>query len=215
MTITEMVDYYDLLQDKYGSPYFTTSEKERFLNQAQLDIISDHLPKEGTEQNIERNANSWLAFNTLFFSTVAVMNSLGVITKTDLESTLTTALGFTVTIIRPLSFSWTDSNGTRPIIGPTRQNNWAKFIDNIFKIPVESEPRYYESNSSYVINPVNTGASITITGLRYPKAISVSGTQTSELSPLYHNEVVARALELAGVSSRDQALVELQKINQI
>jgi len=214
MTISEMVDYFDLIQDKYGSPYFTTAEKERFLNQAQLAILSDYLPKQGDKENIELNANVWMMVNPLFVSVTTAMNGSGAILKADIESSLTSSLGFSTTLIRPLSLSWTDSEGTRPIMGPTRQNNWAKYKNNVFKAPVESDPRYYETNDSYIIGPADTSAIIVVNALRYPRAISVSGAQTAELASIYHNEVVGRALEAAGVGSRDQMMIELNKITQ-
>jgi hypothetical protein len=215
MTVTELVDFFDRIQDKYGSPYFTTAEKEQFLNQAQLGLISDSLPKEGDEENIERNANVWTMFNPLFFSTTSTMNSSGLITKSSLETALTTLLGFTVSIIRPLSITWADTNGTRSVKGPTRQNNWGAYKNNVFKVPVESDPRYYETNTDYVIEPINTAITLTINGLRYPKPISVSGAQTAEISALHHKDVVARALEIAGIGSRDEIMAQLQKMNKI
>lgn len=215
MTVTELVNYFDLLQDKYGSPYFTTSEKESFLIRAELDLIFEHLPKEGDELNIERNANTWMIFNPISFNLTTNMNSSGIVLKSSLESTLTTSLGFDVEIIRPLSIGWEDADGTRPIMGPTRHNNWNKYKNNVFKEPVTSEPRYYETSTGYIIEPIDTNANITISGVRYPQPISVSGDVTSELSPIYHNELVARALELAGVGSRDQMLSELKKLNTV
>lgn len=215
MTVTEMVSYFDLLQDKYGSPYFTTSEKETFLTQAQLGIIADYLPKEGDEQNVEKNANTWLEFSPLFFTMTTAMSGLGSIIKADINASITSSLGFSATILRPLSITWTDSEGTRPIMGPTRQNNWAKYQNNVFKVPIAKEPRYYETNTSYIINPVDVTAIITVNGLRYPRAISVSGAQDAELESIYHNEIVSRALEAAGVGSRDEMLAQLQKINKI
>lgn len=209
MTVTEMVDYFDLLQDKYGSPHFTTSEKERFLNQAQLDMIAQHFPKDGGPLSIEQNANLWMLFSPLAFSQNMAMSSLGIITKANLA----TEVGGSV--IRLLSMWWLDATGTRPVTGPTRHNNWAKYKDNVFKVPVEKDPRYYETASYYIIAPINTGVTITLTGIRYPLPISVSGGQTAEISAIGHNEIVGRALELAGVSSRDQMMAELQQINKV
>ncbi|HEY0751635.1 MAG TPA: hypothetical protein VGD26_10790 [Chitinophagaceae bacterium] len=215
MTVAELVNYFDLLQDKYGSPYFTTSEKETFLTQAQLDLISKYLPQDGGPENAERNANNSMVLSPISFSVSTSMDTSGVITKASVESSLSTALGFTATIIRPSSITWSDSDGMRPVMGPTRQNNWAKYQDNAFKDPVVSEPRYYETAVSYIIDPVNVNATIVINGLRYPKAINVAGNQTSELASIYHTEVVARALEIAGVGSRDQMLSELKKLNGV
>jgi hypothetical protein len=214
MTITTMVDYFDLLQDKYGSPYFTTAEKERWLIQAEWDLIAQFLPKDGGEINVELNANTWMVFNPISYPLTANMNGSGAITKTTLESALAVALGFTSKIIRPLAITWTSGVVTKPVKF-TRFNNWATFLRNVFKVPTEDFPRYYENASSYIISPIDTGATITVTVLRAPRPMSVSGGFTSELSEVFHNDIVSRALELAGVGSRDQMLSELKKLNNV
>lgn len=215
MTIAQMVDYFDLLQDKYGSPYFTTAEKERWLIQAEWDLISDFLPKDGGELNVELNANTWMVFNPILYSFTSNMNGSGIITKSTLETTMTTALGFTSKIIRPLSITWLATGINRPVKGPTRYNNWAMYLRNVFKTPTVDFPRYYESSTGYVLLPVDTSATIAINVLRSPRPMSVGSGFTSELSEIFHNDIVARALELAGVGSRDQMLAELQKTNNV
>ena len=214
MSVSELIDYYDVLQDKFGSPYFTTTEKEKFLTQAQEGIIADYLPKEGDSFNIEKNANTWTMFSPLAATVTTAMDSSGIVLKSTIESTLATNLGFTATIIRPLAVVWSDTNGTRPVKGPTRYNNWETYKNNSFKEPLESEPRYYENYNSYIIEPVSTSAIILVHVLRHPKPISLGGGVTAELAPIYHNEIIARALDAAGVGSRDQLLLELNQITK-
>lgn len=216
MTVTQLVEYFDLLQDKYGSPYFTTAEKESFLNQAELDIVLDHLPKDGDEQNIERNANTWMIFNPLFYPITTTMDVNGAISRGSIEtSILTPAIGFSTRIIRPLSITLGTGSNIIPVKGPIRYNNWATYMRNSFKAPSTDNPKYYESSTHYYIYPVDTSATVTLNVLRYPRGISVSGGFTSELPAIFHGEIIARALEFAGVGSRDQMLAELQKINNV
>ncbi len=51
--------------------------------------------------------------------------------------------------------------------------------------------------------------------LREPVTMLSDGTINCELPDFVHNDVVARALEFAGVSSRDQMLSELKKLNNV
>ena len=45
MNIAEMHSWFDILQDKGDSPYFTTDEKTQFLNRAQMKFVNEHLNK--------------------------------------------------------------------------------------------------------------------------------------------------------------------------
>ena len=45
MNIAEMHSWFDILQDKGNSPYFTTDEKTQFLNRAQTKFVNETLNK--------------------------------------------------------------------------------------------------------------------------------------------------------------------------
>ena len=45
MNIAEMHSWFDILQDKGDSPYFTTDEKTQFLNRAQMKFVNEQLNK--------------------------------------------------------------------------------------------------------------------------------------------------------------------------
>ena len=45
MNIAEMHSWFDILQDKGDSPYFTTDEKTQFLNRAQTKFVNETLNK--------------------------------------------------------------------------------------------------------------------------------------------------------------------------
>ena len=43
MTAAEMLTWFDILQDKFNTPYFTDAEKYNFLNDAQSNFVNDYL----------------------------------------------------------------------------------------------------------------------------------------------------------------------------
>ena len=45
MNIQEMHSWFDILQDKGDSPYFTIDEKTQFLNRAQTKFVNENLNK--------------------------------------------------------------------------------------------------------------------------------------------------------------------------
>ena len=45
MNIAEMHSWFDILQDKGDSPYFTIDEKTQFLNRAQTKFVNEHMNK--------------------------------------------------------------------------------------------------------------------------------------------------------------------------
>ncbi len=210
MTYSQLVDYMDIIQDKYGSPYFTTSEKERLLIQAELDVIKSYFPEDGEGVNVELNQNTIMALEPIIFTYSGNMNGSGQISKATVNSSLTSSFGFSTKILRLLAISYNDYP-----VRTTRLNNWFVYLKNTFKVPVSTAPRYYETASNYIFSPVSTSATIALYGIRYPRTISSSGSITSELPDILHNDIVSRALEIAGVGSRDQMLSELKQLNKV
>ena len=54
MTLDEAYNYIDMLLDKADQPYFTTEEKNRFLNLAISDFISAHYSRLGADEDSRR-----------------------------------------------------------------------------------------------------------------------------------------------------------------
>jgi hypothetical protein len=212
MTITLMKDYFNLLQDKYGSPYHTDTEIETYLNRAQLDYVTDLLPPDGSELNIELNQNTIMRIHPILFTTgnVNMVSGTGAVLRTALDSAIVAATGITgAKLLRVLAIGWNDA---RPVTY-TRKNNWYSYINNIFKAPSDKKPRTHEDGASWVFRPIDTTANLVFMGVRYPVSVSISGAIDCELPDLVHNDIVARALELAGIGSRDEMLAQLQKLN--
>ena len=54
MILTEAYDYMDLLLDKADQPYFTTEEKDKFLNLAISDFMNFQYQKMGADEDARR-----------------------------------------------------------------------------------------------------------------------------------------------------------------
>jgi hypothetical protein len=204
MTISQMREYFDVLQDKFGTPYLTDSEFETFINRGQLLEIGDLLPIEGDTVNVELNENTVMRIAPILFTVSGLHPALvtGSISKAAIE----TVVGNPV--MRVLAVGW---NEEKPVKF-TRRNNWYAYKDNAFKAPSSDSPRRYEGATDWVVLPADPAANITFMGLRYPVKVSLSTPTNCELPDIFHNEIVARALSLAGVGSRDQLLLELKQM---
>src|SRR5688572_10629950 len=130
MTYAQMEDYFNILQDKFGSPYHTPDEIALFLNRGQIDYVMSFLPPVDDTTNIELNAITIARLYPLIFKTgTPAMNIGGEVEKSAVE----TALGRG--IIRLLAVSV----NTYPAKA-TRWNNWYTYIKNAFKAPTLTSP---------------------------------------------------------------------------
>lgn len=204
MTISQMRIFFDNLQDKFGSPYFDDSEFENFINRGQLYEIGDLLPEDGSSVNVELNENTVMRIAPILFTVSGLHPAIvtGSISKASIEA----AVGDPV--MRVLAVGW---NEELPVKF-TRRNNWYAYKANAFKAPSVDSPRRYEGATDWIVQPADPAANITFMGLRYPVEVSLSAPTDCELPDIFHNDIVARALSLAGVGSRDQMLLELKQM---
>lgn len=216
MILTTWRTYFDILQDKYGSPYFTDTEKELLFQRAIMDFVDSHFSpsKKGTI-TVEANQRIMENLSTIVFRLPAIkMDSAGLITVAQLN----TALGTIVTggsAMRTLGLGWEQSAGYTVPIKLTRHNDWYEFKQNYFKDAKRgSAPRYYMSGSNFYVEPINTAVNIRVTIVKYPATVAFAGPVECDLPDFTHNSIIASALEMAGVSSRDEALTQLLALHQ-
>ncbi len=191
MSITEWHTYFDILTDKYGNPYFTTAEKDLLFNRAQLRLVDEVIL---TFEEDERVVNK---IHTLILRTPSLtMNSSGDILFSAINSGLYKVL------------SVEDSNNGA--ISQARHNNFAKNKENSFKA---ERTRFIQLTDRFKFYPIDTTKSIIFTSVLYPTTV-VHPSTSSNLPDLVHNEVVAIALDLAGIATRDEALAQLNQLNK-
>lgn len=214
MDIATMASYFDLLQDKYGSTYYTDLEKSLLLQRAQIQFVKELLPTEPNNPlNLELSQDTISEIAPLIYELPYVnMSSLGVITKSSIGTALNTAVTGGI-LWRPLSIGWELGVSKLPI-SYVRHNDIWKFYANAFKKPTVNNPKVRETASSYVIAPVSTSAKIYFTVLKYPVEVDIATDVSSDLPDHTHDKIVAIALELTGVASRDAALAQLLQLKK-
>ena len=208
MTTQEALDWFDILQDKFGSPYFTDDQKLLFLNNGQNEYLNNLFPgNEGGEINIEKDWNVLETIDPLIWELPEVsMNTDGYITQASVETALQTITGDSDTeLFKVLSVEFKKGTNRFPC-KVLRHNDKAEFQRNYFKKPNLLSPRYLLQNTNYQFRPTDTTAKILFTVVKKPAVLSLSPEVNPEFSVSSHNEIVAYGLQFAGIASRDEVL---------
>lgn len=219
MTISQQHDFFNLIQDKFNSPYFVDSETDIFLNRAQERFINNLIFKEILGENdipkgpqalysIEDTILSNEVLKTLVFPDKAVQSDSGG-TKV-LYSAIHSDLMHVLSIITSAS-----NNGALDddkYLKFIRYNDQGKFNDNIFKKGSVSKPYYKIGNDGIYLYPI-TGSQedLLVSYIRKPVDVELGVTE-SELPDYTHVNIVISALSLAGVATESEILTAIDKI---
>lgn len=213
MTVAEQLQWFDILQDQFGSPYFTDTEKLFFLNRGQYEYVKNLFPdNEGGLVNVELDWNILQNIAPLVWETSEmVMSTSGVVTRTALLANLQAISGdATADIFRLLGVEVRKGNDKQPakII---RHNDRSAFETNYFKKPSFTNFRYLLQNNGYKFKPIDTTSRIAFTVVKTPISMALSPLVQCELPTSTHNEIVAYGLQFAGIASRDEILQALNR----
>lgn len=212
MTISEMKDWFNILQDKYGSPYYTDSEISLFLQRAHIEFVKSLLPTTPSDgPNIELSQDTVSQIAPLIYDLgVLNMNTSGEVTKASIQSSLNSEISGGI-LWRPLAIGWTLTGDERPVKYMRSNDKW-EFAINYFKKPSVTNPKVRETAEAYIFSPITTQAKIYFTVLKYPVKVNIGTSVSSDLPDFTHDKIVAIALELTGVASRDVALAQLLQL---
>jgi hypothetical protein len=211
MTAAQIEEYFDLLTDKVGSPYFTQSEKSNFLNRAQIEYVNRTIPSnEGGIVNLEMNQDVMGNVYTLIYETASLTsNSSGEILKTAVQSALNAASSATEPFMKIMNVSYSGYP-----VKYTPHNDWYAVENNSFKAGTSTSPKYRQLANKFIFSPINTSTPIKFTLLKYPKDINLATLVTSELPDQTHKTIVEIGVELASISMRDTELTQANQIQQ-
>lgn len=207
-----MHDYFDLLVDKTGNPYFISSEKDLFLNMAQTEYIKRTLPSnEGGVVNLEESAEVTNNIVSLIWETASLtMDSNGLITAAQIQTALNTVSLTTEPYIFVMNVSWKKTGTTYPV-QYTSHNDWFRLQQNSYRQGVATRPRYRYNAAGFVFAPIDVGASVYFSLLKRPVDVGFDIGQDSELPDHTHKNLVELAVELASVATREGDLSQLNQ----
>jgi len=231
MTAAEFSSYFDLICDKVGSPYFTSSEKSEFVNLAQFSVLDNLLfPLKEREQN-RKNTDIFdfsyeyamrQGLQALFCTINHAPAAADYATYTEIEGDINTAYSITGSKIYKIVNIYLPENVVSPSsffsckFVPTI--NGSKNIYQNLLFGGATSPKYgiYTVTNSQIswIPSLDAADEIKIDCIRRPKAFSIATSQTVELDNIWHPEVLYRATQLAGIAMREAEFYQMTNLEQ-
>jgi len=141
--------------------------------------------------------------------------SSGVINRSDIVGGITTLIGGDSDYMLVTSVAKNLGDGNELPVRFTRANDYYKFKRNSFKKASTSEPQFRISKNKLTFDP-SGAANYLISVLKYPTSVvydevTPGNIKNSELPAFTHNDIMAIALDNAGVATRDMALIQLKQ----
>jgi hypothetical protein len=209
MLQSKAVDIFAIIQDKYNSPNLITSEVIDLLNMALTGEYMNRLfpDNQGGIVNFEFDANVTANIQPLVWTITANMNTSGVVTDTVINTALRTATGNSSdSYFRIGSIGW-GSDGY-PVKYVKQNNRWS-FQRNAFKQPSTTNPRFTLIGTGLQFYPTDVTKTLTINVIKKPRLLAVADLATQcELGDYQMYNVIAIALKLAGVGTRDSEILD-------
>lgn len=208
MSTQECVNYFLVLQDKYGSPAVEESEVVNFLNHAINEYLNRIFPdNQGAAVNFEQDKNITANIQPLIFEFDVSTAASGLLTTAALNAALVTA-GAEVgaTSFRVDSIGLTSAGKTYPVKYLRGNERWA-FARNFFKKPLLTRPKFEFVTTGFQIYPAGVQA-LTVSVVKKPKILALSPVINPELEDYVMFNIIAIALQLAGVATRDEEIIQ-------
>lgn len=242
MTAAELSARFDLICDKVGSPYFTSTEKDDFFNTAQLSLVDEILFPSKKQDRRDVDALDFSredAFQQGIGTLVRMATVTGITTGTTkiTFAQVNTALG-TGTVYKVVNFLVQAATGSTTNYVSAKRVRTITAASNVYKglrtfnTAVTGNRNAIYTVSSYASGTTGTtslgqieffppapatGSSYLVEVVVFPRAIvtSPSGSVVNpEIDPMFHNELLFRALQLAGISIRETELYQSTNLEQ-
>lgn len=210
MTLQQAVDTFAILQDKYASPNFEDDETINLLNIGVNEYLNRLFPDtQGGVVNFEFDSNVTANIQPLIYTLTGIaMNGSGIVTNSVLNAALVSASSAGATYFRIGSVGLTASGVTVPVKYVKQNNRWS-FQKNVFKTPSVTNPRFTLVATGLQFFPVSTTSSLTINVVKKPKVLAEADLASEvEFSDYVMYNIIAIALKMAGVATRDTELIE-------
>lgn len=208
MTTAKVLEIFDILQDKYGAPYFINLWKYDMFNMSQNEYLHDLLPDEGGEgMNFDADSNITSNIQPLIWTVTPSTNASGLLAESTLETAIQTASGDnTAKLFRIMSIGVRSVGKTYPV-RYIKQNNLQQFEANVFKqSTTPNKIKYNFVGSGLQFYPQASTTGLTITVIKTPRDISVS--VDPEWSDYVCYNLIAKMLKLAGITTDSAELIQ-------
>lgn len=207
---------FDLVVDNVGSPYFTSNQKDIFLQRAQQNLLNQYFNKMSKGHMAEATSNDSDSISGLIQEVILQTNAQGEL----LESAISTALNgrekFRYLSVQRQGILDCDEGYDKSRF--VRHNDFSTNQQNSFKKATNDFPihRYY--NSKLQFNPTGV-ANIKITVILFPLLMTLddptdsgvrgSNAIDSELDDDRTNEIAYLALSMAGINIRESDFYQM------
>jgi hypothetical protein len=241
MTTAELSSRFDLICDKVGSPYFTATEKADFFNTAQLSIIDEIIfpTKKQDRKDVDifdfsREDAFQQGIGTLVRTATVTGIASGTtnITFTQINTALVSGTVYKVIdfLVQASTGSTTTYNSAKRVrtinaasrvYGNLRTFN--SFTNNTGRSAIYTISSFASGTTGttsqgriefFPAAPVS-GSSYLVEVVVFPRTISITGSVVNpEIDAMFHNELLFRSLQLAGISIREKELYDGTNIEQ-
>lgn len=209
MTIQNVLDIFDILQDKYGAPYFPDDWKVKLYNKATLRYLDTLIPdNQGGIVNFEFDSNVTKNIQPLIYPISISMNGSGVTSMGAINGALQTTSGDSGAEVLRFMTIGALFGGVNYPARYVKQNNIYEYQTNFFKKPrVPDNIMYTIQASGLQFYPVSVSTPLAITILKTPKKADLGNlSDNCEFSDYSVNQIIYIMLQDAGVSTRDEEL---------
>ncbi len=217
MTTLKVFEIFNILQDKYGAPYFPAEWLVDLFNMASNEYLHDLLPEEGGEgMNFDFDSNVTNNIQPLIWTVTPATNSSGLLTEAVLNTAIqTVSMDTEAELFRVMSIGLTASGKTYPV-RYVKQNNLQAFEDNTFKKPTSpNKVKYTFTGSGLQFYPQATTSGLTITVIKTPKKVSLDPVIDPEWSDYVCYNLIAKMLKYAGITTGSEELINDIRMTQI
>lgn len=224
MQIDEMHSWFNILLDHYNEPYFIDTEIDEFINSGTMEFVNDIIFKEyfptlGENEKGIQALNSMESviqgseiLQPLIIEDIVVPVTSGYALKSSIDSAIQTETGDSNDKLMHV-VATVYNNGTEDrLVRYVRHNDKARFNQNVFKKATERNPIFSVSRRGLKISP-STLDELIMSVLKTPRKVSKEDSIDSDMPEFTHQRIIAYAIAMSGVASRDEVLLQLQKIS--
>lgn len=221
MTATEFISKFRLIADYVGSPYFSDAEIISFVNTAQFSIIDELLfPKRRNQEKKDKDIFEFAYQNSMVqgLQKLHVYGNVAILTSTTTTfAAITSALSATpykvINVLLPTdTISGVPEFPAKYVASLNSSNAIYKNLRYGANTSVQTATYTIEGSVIKWSAPIVVNDEIGVEFIRIPAAFSTS--QTCEVDEVYHNDILFRALQLAGISMREEYLYQAANLEQ-